>query len=425
MNGKSLVPLSDLIEIEHGYAFSGQYFTETPTDHVLLTLGNFTKDRRISLQQRITYYDGPIPEKHLLQDGDLLIVLTDLKSDMPILGSAAILPSGSDKKILQNQRIGKVIPKSHDIDREFLCHLLNSHAVRTEIKTTAAGTTARHTSPGKILRIMVWLPKISEQRKIAALLSQWDRAILLQERLITAKNRKRQGLAQQLLSGKKRFPRFIRPEKTRAPTMDQTKASQTTREHRAPYPGAYPDDWEYPRIGEIAHQVTEKNRQGEAFPILSCTKHWGLVDSARYFGGRPIKKDLSTYKLIRRGVFVYATNHIEEGSIGYQDLHDQALVSPMYTAFRTCDRVYDQFLYLILKTERYRRIFAIKTNASVDRRGGLRWKEFTGIRIPLPSREEQQHISRVFTSLDREIHLLQQQLTALRRQKKGLMQKLL
>ena len=149
------------------------------------------------------------------------------------------------------------------------------------------------------------------------------------------------------------------------------------------------------------------------------------MDSSSYFSKQIFGKDLSLYKVVRRGRFAYATNHLEEGSIGYQELYDEALVSPMYTVFETLDRVLDKFLYLVLKTNRYRHIFAVNTNASVNRRGSLRWKEFARIRVPLPPKEEQEILIRVFSTVDREIALLRKQQLALWQQKQGLMQKLL
>nr|VFJ47861.1 MAG: type I restriction enzyme, S subunit [Candidatus Kentron sp. FW] len=409
MDNSLVVPLSDLIDIKHGYPFSSRYFTDTPTDHTLLTPRNFTKDQRLSFEQHTTYYDGPIPDGFILDNGDLLIVMTDLTRDMAILGNTVILQSdGLNRKILHNQRIGKVIDKGLCASRAFLMYLLNSQAVRKAIRTTATGSTVRHTSPAKILNIMVRAPGISEQKRITHILSRWDHSILLTERLITAKRQKREALAQRLLFGKQRFSSFVR--------------SMATRKVRRIF---YPMDWDYLCIGEVARLITQKNHQGHELPILSCTKHQGLVNSSDYFNKRTTGKDLSGYKLARRGTFVYATNHIEEGSIGYQDLYDEALVSPMYTVFETCDRILDGFLYLTLKTEHYRHIFAINTNASVDRRGGLRWREFAKIHIPVPSRAEQAAITAVFTTTDREIDLLHQQLAALWQQKKGLMQRLL
>ena len=101
------------------------------------------------------------------------------------------------------------------------------------------------------------------------------------------------------------------------------------------------------------------------------------------------------------------------------------LISPMYTALETSDAIDDRFLYLVVKTELYRHIFEANTSASVNRRGSLRWGDFSRIHVPLPSLEEQRAIVGVFELVDREFSLLRTQLDALKTQKKGLMQQLL
>jgi type I restriction enzyme S subunit len=149
------------------------------------------------------------------------------------------------------------------------------------------------------------------------------------------------------------------------------------------------------------------------------------VNSLEYFGKRVFSADTSNYKVVRRGDFAYATNHIEEGSIGYQDLHDAALISPMYTVFRTRAGVDHSFFFKLVKTELYRHIFEVNTSGSIARPGGLRWDEFAIIKVFLPSVPEQRRIAAVLSACDREIELLQKQLEALKEQKRGLMQKLL
>ncbi len=52
------------------------------------------------------------------------------------------------------------------------------------------------------------LPPLPEQQKIAAILSTWDRAIELTEKLIATKQKRKQALMQQLLTGKLRLPGF-------------------------------------------------------------------------------------------------------------------------------------------------------------------------------------------------------------------------
>jgi type I restriction enzyme S subunit len=55
----------------------------------------------------------------------------------------------------------------------------------------------------------------------------------------------------------------------------------------------------------------------------------------------------------------------------------------------------------------------------------LRWKEFAKLPIPLPPIEEQKRIAAILTTARQEIDLLKKQAEAYRRQKRGLMQKLL
>lgn len=187
-----------------------------------------------------------------------------------------------------------------------------------------------------------------------------------------------------------------------------------------------PSDWHIVEIGQIAREVSETNGGGEDLPVLSCTKYDGLVDSLKYFDKQVFSDDTSKYKVVRRGQFAYATNHIEEGSIGYQDLAPAGLVSPIYTVFQADPaQIDDGYLYKLLKTEKLRQLFAANTNASVDRRGSLRWKEFARIHIPLPPLDEQRQISTVLDEAKREINLLKAKAEALKTQKRGLMQKLL
>lgn len=67
----------------------------------------------------------------------------------------------------------------------------------------------------------------------------------------------------------------------------------------------------------------------------------------------------------------------------------------------------------------------IEPNASVDRRGSLRWDEFSSIHVPLPTLEEQNEIASTLSLVDQEIEILKQTLEHLKQEKKALMQQLL
>jgi type I restriction enzyme S subunit len=336
----------------------------------------------------------------LPKPGDLLFT-----TEAP-LGMVAFFPE--DGKYAVAQRLVTLRAKRGVLDSKYLLYYLLSEQGNHEVQLRSTGSTATGIRQSELRKVPIVLPPFPEQCKIAEILSSWEQAIALTERRIEAARQRKKGLMQRLLTGRVRFPEFVRSSKRR-----ETKY------------GDLPVDWKYVPIGKVAREVSVKNEQDHDYPVLSCTKHYGLVNSLEYFGRQIYSDDLSTYRIVKRNQFAYATNHIEEGSIGYQDLHDFALISPMYTVFEASDRVDDGFLYKVLKTERYRHIFEVNTNGTVNRRGSLRWKVFATIRIPLPSLEEQWRIAAVLQACDREIELLTQKRDALQRQKKGLMQRLL
>ena len=126
-------------------------------------------------------------------------------------------------------------------------------------------------------RIRVSIPPLPEQRKIAEILGTWDEAIVLTEQRIEAAQQRKKGLMQRLLTGRVRFPEFIHSTEKR-----ETKF------------GDLPADWRYVPMAEVAGEVNARNRKGRDYPVLSCTKHHGLVDSLEYFGRQIFSDDLSS-----------------------------------------------------------------------------------------------------------------------------------
>ncbi len=260
-----------------------------------------------------------------------------------------------------------------------------------------------------IYAVTIPLPPLPEQKKTAEILSAWDRAIEQVGKLIGAKERLKKGLIQQLLTGRMRFPEF-------------GSANKRVKTHFYDFPL----DWKHPRILEVACEVSEKNTERIDYPVLSCSKYDGFVNSLEYFGKKIYSNDTSNYKVIKQGQFGFPSNHIEEGSIGLLTHVAAGIVSPIYTIFETnSEKVFAPYLYVLFKTDTYQHIFRVNTNSSVDRRGSLRWNEFSKIRVPLPSLAEQIRIAAVLSACDREIELLKKKQEKLKEQKKGLMQKLL
>jgi len=239
------------------------------------------------------------------------------------------------------------------------------------------------------------IPPIHEQDKIVEVLDFWDTAIEKQSELIAKLKLRKRALMQQLLTGKKRLPGFS-------------------------------GEWERVSLKSFATEVNIKNKENKDYTVLSCTKYDGLVPSLEYFGKQIYSNDLGNYKIVPMHHFAYATNHIEEGSIGYQSKYEYGLISPMYTVFKTDKDVIDDiFLFAVLKSHHLIYLYQSMMEGSINRRGGLRWESFSTIKIDLPPLNEQKAISTFLKDADKEIELANEKLASMQSQKRGLMQQLL
>ncbi len=394
--GWRTIPLGKLVRFASGGTPSRDVARFWNGDILWLSAKDLKKFRLSDSIEKVTQ-EGADHGTRLVEPGTVLILVRGmaLLKDVPV--------GVVERVVAFNQDLKALIPDGK-VDGYYLGFYLTANKSRLLSLVDQAGHGAGRL-PSDLLQLFeVELPELSEQRKIADILLTWERATEQAEKLIAAKTLFKRGLMQQLLTGRKRFKGFSA--------------------HLA-QPAAWPNDWEHLRIGDIAREVSIRNANGRNLTVLSCTRHHGLADSLKYFGKRVFSENTANYKVVKRGQFAYGAGHIEEGSIGYQDLYDEALISPMYTVFETNGRVDDSFLYQLFKTDLYRRIFEAHTSGTIDQRGGLRWKDFARIKVTLPSLPEQRRIASSLNACDNEIDLLTRQLEAIQRQKRGLMQKLL
>jgi len=179
----SEVTLGDVIKVHHGYAFKGEFFSDDGPD-VLLTPKNFLAEGGLDTgPDRCKRYVGPVERRFVLASDDVVVAMTDLKQDAPILGAAGIVPAGG--RFLHNQRIGRVeVTDDRRLAPEFVPWLLNAPDVRAQVRATATGATVRHTAPERIEAAVARIPSLKDQRGIAALLGALDDHIEINNRRI-------------------------------------------------------------------------------------------------------------------------------------------------------------------------------------------------------------------------------------------------
>jgi len=328
-------------------------------------------------------------EDYYLNDGDIVFARTGATV------GKAYLYSVKDGQLVYAGFLIKFSPNPHML----LPYFLKVHTETQHYNNWVAITSQRSGQPGinatEYCSFRIALPQIKEQERICSVLQLWDTAIEKQSELIEKLKLRKHALMQQLLTGKKRLPGFS-------------------------------GEWKRVSIKSIATEVSIKNKENNDYTVLSCTKYDGLVPSLEYFGKQIYSNDLDNYKIVPMHHFAYATNHIEEGSIGYQSKYEYGLISPMYTVFKTDKDVIDDiFLFAVLKSHHLTYLYQSMMEGSINRRGGLRWNSFSTIKIDLPPLNEQKAISAFLKDADKEIELANEKLASLQSQKRGLMQQLL
>ncbi|MDE1235930.1 restriction endonuclease subunit S [Vibrio aestuarianus] len=146
----SPMTLGDVLDIKHGFAFKGDYFTDDDTGEVLLTPGNIKIGGGVKLD-KVRFYSGDVPQDYVFEAGDIMVTMTDLSKASDTLGFPAIIPQLKGYNLLHNQRLGKVELKSEFEYKEYIYQVLCSIEYRNEIVGGATGTTVKHTSPTKIM----------------------------------------------------------------------------------------------------------------------------------------------------------------------------------------------------------------------------------------------------------------------------------
>ncbi|GAL98680.1 type I restriction-modification enzyme S subunit, partial [Acetobacter tropicalis] len=321
-----------LDKVKNGYSPNA---TEKPTGYWVLGLGSLGVERLNFLESKPV---EPTKEviSSLIRQGDFLISRSNTPEKV---GRISLVREVHGNYSYPDLMI-RFRPNPLKADSTFLELQMKSVSFRNYIKKNAAGSSGTMVKINKTIleHTPILLPPLPEQKKIAAILSTWDRAIEGTEKLLANSQQQKKALMQQLLTGKKRLPGFS-------------------------------GEWKKTTIGNIAKEISIRNKNRKNYPVISCTKTKGFVDSLSFFNKKVYSDDLSGYKIISRNQIGFPSNHIEEGSIGLQNLHDDAIVSPIYTVFSMGKNADPLFVFAVLKTDHYRQIFAAATNSSVDRRG--------------------------------------------------------
>lgn len=278
-----------------------------------------------------------------------------------------------------NQSICAILPNTNILSSEYLYQYLNSKYL--DLRELSMGNGGRGGLNLQLIKnFPILLPPLSEQRRIAEVLSDTDTYISSLKKLITKKESLKQGIMQELLTGKKRLPGFS-------------------------------GEWVEKRLGNIALDINTGTRNNEdkvdngKYPFFVRSQTVEYIDKYRY--------DCEAILIPGEGNIGEIFHYIN----GKFDCHQR-----VYKISNFID-VNGKFIYHYLRLffGQYAIMHTVK--ATVD---SLRLPTFINFPIFIPYNiAEQTAIANVLSDMDEEIEALKKKLKKVEFIKQGMMQKLL
>jgi type I restriction-modification enzyme S subunit len=276
-------------------------------------------------------------------------------------------------------------------NRDFIFQYLNFDTFTKKVIEKCTGSNYPAINASVFSNLKIPLPLLDEQEKIAEILSTWDEAINLTINLIENKKQFKKALMQNLLTAKIRFPEFQ-------------------------------DEWRETKLGKFLKEKSDRNTENIEL-VLSVTNKFGFVTQVEYFDKSVASHNTANYKIVKRGNFAYNPSRINVGSIALLENYEIGILSPMYVVFECLKNLDNRFLKFWFQSHNF--IGNLYKHLAGSVRESLNFKDMKTISIKLPNLKEQQKIAEVLTAFDDEINLLNLKLENLKKQKQGLMQKLL
>ena len=325
------------------------------------------------------YLDKPNNKKWISEDtfdrlhceevlpGDILI------SRLPEpAGRACIVPLLGTKMITAVDCT--IVRTAPDMSNKFLVQYLSSQAYFDDVNTCLAGGTRQRISRGNLANFNVPIPvKKSEQDAIGMFFGYLDNLITLHQRQPFLHSPPDISLIVQLA------------------------------------PPFYTFSWEQRKFSDITFPAGEKNKDNLPLESYSITNEHGFVPQDEKFenGGTMREADKRMYYIVSPNSFAYNPARINVGSIGYQNIGKNVIVSSLYEVFKTSEDVDDRLLWHWFKSPDFQKLIMQLQE------GGVRlyfyYDKLCMGEVSLPLLEEQRKIGKLFDTLDNLITLHQRQ----------------
>ncbi len=159
------VPLSEVCSLQRGLSYST---AEIGDEGNGVPFYNLKSIKRQGVPQRndFKYFNGEVKDRHLVEQGDVLIALTDLTPTSELIGSPKLITDPI--QAAYSADLGKLVFKDATVQPQFLYHLLRSNRYREYIVIYSHGANVKHLQSDGFYAFQLPLPPLSVQQEIVA-----------------------------------------------------------------------------------------------------------------------------------------------------------------------------------------------------------------------------------------------------------------
>ena len=178
--------------------------------------------------------------------------------------------------------------------------------------------------------------------------------------------------------------------------------------------------WSEKSGNSLFDQISDRNSE-PGLPVLAITQEHGAIPRHMIdYHVSVTEKSIESYKVVQVGDFIISLRSFQ-GGIEYSQYH--GICSPAYVVLRRRGEGNDAYFRHYLKTERFIQILTKNLEGLRDGKM-ISYKQFSELRLPVPSSSEQQKIADCLSSLDELIAVQARKVDGLKTHKKGLMRRL-
>ncbi|WP_085343581.1 restriction endonuclease subunit S [Vibrio sp. ArtGut-C1] len=408
-NGWEFTTFENHIDLLSGFAFKSAQYTEN-SDDIRLLRGDNIAPNTLRWDGVKTWDKHQYAElqKYHLRENDFVIAMdrTWVSSGLKVAEVTK-----NDLPCLLVQRVAR-IRSLPTLEQSLLRQYFSSHRFEQYVKGVQTETAVPHISSKQIKEFPLLLPPLPEQRKIAQILSTWDRGIATTEKLINASKQQKNALMQQLLTGKKRL---IDPEtgKTFGGEWSEFKLSDIAN---------YTKGYTYK-----SHEYSEEPTEYGFLTLKSILRGGGYSKKGIKYLNEKVDNKFS----VKEGDVVFAVTDLTRNAevVGAPIIvpnlpYENIFISMDLMQLEVSSSFNKIFLFYLLKLRENRNFMRARASGSTVLHLDIKGSKKMPLKLP-SSIEEQQKIASVLTTADKEIELLEAKLAHFKQEKKALMQQLL